>query len=186
MKERGWEALGIELNEQAAVYARDRMGLNIITGNFLGADLPSHYFDVITLWDVLEHLPDPLPVLQKLSKIIRPGGLLVLNLPNPESWEARRFGPLWIGWDLPRHLNLFPLPLLSSLLEKVGFNHPTIKSLTGNFFVFKFSLGLLLDEKISKWPASSKVLKILLNSPLSRLAAFPLCPVQILLSWVVA
>ncbi len=94
MKERGWEALGIELNERAAAYARDRMGLDIITGNFLEADLPNHYFDVISLWDVLEHLPDPLPVLKKISQIIRPGGLLVLNLPNPESWEARRFGPL--------------------------------------------------------------------------------------------
>ncbi len=56
--------------------------------------------------------------------------------------------PFWIGWDLPRHLNLFPLPLLSALLEKVGFNPPKVKSLTGNFFVFKFSLGLVLNEEI--------------------------------------
>lgn len=173
MKERGWEVLGIELNEQAAAYARERMGLDIITGNFLETDLPNHYFDVISLWDVLEHLPDPLPVLKKISKIIRPGGLLVLNLPNPESWEAKRFGPLWIGWDLPRHLNLFPLPLLSALLEKVGFNRPKVKSLTGNFFVFKFSLGLLLNEKISQRPAALKIFRLLLNSPLLRLIAFP-------------
>jgi len=173
MKERGWEVLGIELNEQAAAYARERMGLDIITGNFLEADLPNHYFDVISLWDVLEHLPDPLPVLKKISQIIRPGGLLVLNLPNPESWEARRFGPLWIGWDLPRHLNLFPLPLLSSLLEKVGFNRPKVKSLTGNFFVFKFSLGLFLSERIPQRPVALKIFRFLLNSPLSRLVAFP-------------
>ena len=149
------------------------MGLDIITGNFLEADLPNRYFDVISLWDVLEHLPDPLPVLQKISKIIRPGGLLVLNLPNPESWEARRFGPLWIGWDLPRHLNLFPLSLLTSLLRTVGFNRPNVKSLTGNFFVLKFSLGLLLNEKISQRPAALKILRLLLNSPVSRLVAFP-------------
>jgi SAM-dependent methyltransferase len=173
MQDRGWECLGIELNEQAATYARERMGLDIITGNFLEADLPDHYFDVISLWDVLEHLPDPLPVLEKISKIIRPGGLLVLNLPNPESWEAKRFGPLWIGWDLPRHLNLFPLPLLTSLLRTHGFGRPQVKSLTGNFFVFKFSLGLLLNEKISQRPAASKILRSLLNSPVSRLVAFP-------------
>jgi len=148
------------------------MGLDIITGNFLEADLPNRYFDVVSLWDVLEHLPDPLPVLKKLSEIIRPGGLLVLNLPNPESWEARRFGPFWIGWDLPRHLNLFPLPLLTSLLRTYGFDRPKVKSLTGNFFVFKYSLGLVLNEK-NPHRAASKIIRLLLNSPLSRLVAFP-------------
>jgi SAM-dependent methyltransferase len=173
MKERGWEVLGIELNEQAAAYARERMGLDIIIGNFLEADLPKRYFDVISLWDVLEHLPDPLSVLKKISKIIRPGGLLVLNLPNPESWEAKRFGPLWIGWDLPRHFNLFPLPLLGSLLKEFGFTRPKVRSLTGNYFVLKFSLGLFLNEKIPHRPTALKIFRLLLNSPLLRLVAFP-------------
>lgn len=173
MKKRGWEVLGIELNERAARYARERLELDVVTGDFLDAALPDRHFDVISLWDVLEHLPDPLRVLRKISEKIRPGGLLLLNLPNPESWEARRFGPLWIGWDLPRHLNLPTLPLLAGLLKQVGFNTPEVKSLTGNYFVFKYSLGLHLDEHRPHGPTISRLIKLMVNSPLGRLAAWP-------------
>ena len=57
MKNRGWETLGIDFSKSASDYARKRMGLEIITGDFLEVNLPAHSFDVISLWDVLEHLP---------------------------------------------------------------------------------------------------------------------------------
>lgn len=117
----GWETQGVELSAEAAARARQAWGLTVFNGELLAAGLPAAAFDVITLWDVLEHLHEPRTVLQEAARLLVPNGLLVLRTPYIESINRHLFGSYWGGWDLPRHLYLFPLPVLHNLLNKAGF-----------------------------------------------------------------
>ncbi len=76
-------------------------------------------FDVITMWQVLEHVRDPSAVLQSLLGHLQPGKVLVVSVPNFASWQSRLFGPLWFHLDPPRHISHFDRTALTTLLEKL-------------------------------------------------------------------
>ena len=183
MKERGWDVRGVELNEKAAAYARDQFGLDVRTGTFENTSFDSHQFDVVTLWDVLEHLTDPVLTLEKISKIIRPGGMLILHLPNPDSREAKTFGPYWVGWDLPRHLNLFSFNRLAGLLKLQGFRICRLGSATGNYFGLKKSLEWLLEDKSTPRSMGHRLLRFLDLLGVLRPAVLPIYPLLNSLRW---
>lgn len=145
-----WELHGVEINSKAARYARDRFGLRIFCGELGEAEYPDGYFDAITLWDVLEHLPDPRSTLLEVERIMKPDGLLVLQVPDAESLEAGIFGQLWIGLDIPRHLYVFTKRSLTSLLDQTGFIMTGIEYLATGYHTFRMSLGLMIDEKIGR------------------------------------
>lgn len=149
----GWEVYGIELNEYASEYARTRLGLVVKTGTLDSVDFPEHWFDVVTLWNVLEHLPDPLSALKTTHRLLKPGGLLVLNTPNLDSLDARIFGPYWIGYELPRHLYVFSRRTLRALVEKAGFSILKTLCLYGSHAATMSSIRFWLRAKArnAKW-----------------------------------
>lgn len=140
MHRTGWEVQGVEPSASAARYAQERLGLPVFCGRLDEAAFPNASFDAVTLWDVLEHVHDPPAVLREIRRVLRPGGLLVMSLPNPDSLEARLLGQHWLGWDLPRHLNLFRPPLLRIHLEKLGIPVDSIRSFTAGYSVLLMSL----------------------------------------------
>jgi SAM-dependent methyltransferase len=111
-----WQAEGVEPNAEVADYARQRFGLKIYPGRLTALDLPDASYDVITLWNVLEHLHDPIENLMAAQRLLKPGGLLIFSIPNMESAEARWFGRYWLGWELPRHLYFFSRPIIEQTL----------------------------------------------------------------------
>ena len=121
VKNIGWEVHGIEMSEEA-VHRAKSMGVEQVTrGTFDDNSYLDHYFDVIRFWSVLEHIHDPVATLAKVNRLLKPGGLLVIQVPNYRSAAARWTGPLWSAWDVPRHLYHFSYKSLNSLLEKSGF-----------------------------------------------------------------
>jgi 2-polyprenyl-3-methyl-5-hydroxy-6-metoxy-1,4-benzoquinol methylase len=121
VKNIGWEVHGIEMSA-AAVNRAKSMGVEQMTcGTFDDASYPENYFDVIRFWSVLEHIHDPVATLAKVRRLLKPGGLLVLQVPNYRSAAARWAGPRWTAWDVPRHLYHFSSRSLKTLLEKSGF-----------------------------------------------------------------
>ena len=78
-------------------------------------------FDRVLLSHVLEHVPNPLEVLEKLRGRLRPGGRLLLSVPNVESLQAQVFGGYWLGYDMPRHLWHFSPSTLGHLVRRAGF-----------------------------------------------------------------
>ena len=122
MRRQGWRVQGVELKPEAAAYARQRLQLDVFTGDLLASPFPPDSFDVVTLWDVLEHTHDPVAILQKVYELLRPEGLLAFSIPDPDSAGAQTFGPYWIGYDAPRHLYLFSGDSLRLLLKKSQFN----------------------------------------------------------------
>ena len=117
---RGWSARGIEPSEFAARFARERLGLEVQTGTLETASLPRAAFDCVVMGDVIEHLPEPGRALDRISGLLRPGGVLYLALPDAGSSVARRLGARW--WSvLPTHVQYFTRTSLSRLLVKHGF-----------------------------------------------------------------
>lgn len=120
-RDRGWDpVVGVEPSAFASSYARDRLGLDVRTEQLLTADLPLGAFDAVVLGDVIEHLPDPAAALDRVAALLRPGGVVVLMLPDAGSRLARRMGARW--WSvIPTHVQYFTRASLRRLLERRGF-----------------------------------------------------------------
>ena len=116
----GYEVHGIEISEEAARGADSRASIRIAP-TVAAADYPEAYFDQVIIWHVLEHLADPRGTLDAVRRILKPGGRLIVAVPNFSSLQARVTGAAWFHLDLPRHLYHFPLAGLRILLDRTGF-----------------------------------------------------------------
>lgn len=86
VKRAGWKGMGIELNASAATASRERFGVDVITGTIDTTALPLHSFDAVTLWDIFEHVPDPMGLLRRCAELLKSGGLLYIETPNAKSF----------------------------------------------------------------------------------------------------
>jgi len=117
--ERGWESVGVEPSEFASAYARDRLGLDVRTGELLTSPLPLGHFDAVVMGDVIEHLPRPDEALDRLAALLRPGGVAWMALPDAGSLVARGLGKRW--WSvIPTHVQFFTRHSMRTLLERRG------------------------------------------------------------------
>jgi 2-polyprenyl-3-methyl-5-hydroxy-6-metoxy-1,4-benzoquinol methylase len=119
-KRRGWRVLGIERNEAAAEMGRTRFAVEIVSTSIeeLPADLR---FDLIILFQVLEHIGEPVALLNECGKRLAPGGNLIINVPNFGSWQAWFAGSKWLHLDVPRHLVHYTPQTLATTLDRAGF-----------------------------------------------------------------
>jgi ubiquinone/menaquinone biosynthesis C-methylase UbiE len=115
----GWDAWGLEPSRWAVEQARAR-GLHVVQGTLDTAKLPEGGFDVVTMWDVIEHLTDPRRALQRSHRLLKPGGLLVVHTIDIESPFARLMGARW-PWLMEMHIYYFSRRTLRAMLEKCGF-----------------------------------------------------------------
>ena len=130
MRERGWEAHGLEFSEMAARHAREELRIPVFVGNLLESPYEPESFDAVVLWHVLEHVPDPVAALARVREILRPGGLLVVAVPNFESLQARFSGRHWFHLDVPRHYHHFGLSVLDRMLKSAGFSIADVSHLS--------------------------------------------------------
>jgi len=105
-KHKGWEVRGIEPNEKARLFATEVYDIPVADEPGL-LNLPAESFDVISLWHVLEHVPDLNRRMTDLKKLLKPDGLLLIALPNLASMDAKYYGKYWAALDVPRHLYHF-------------------------------------------------------------------------------
>lgn len=145
-KLQGWDAHGIELIASAAQIAQEKHGTNVKIGSLETVEYPDRYFNIITLWDVLEHLPDPEGALKHCHNLLVPGGLLIFSIPNLKSFDRYLFGRVWIGWDAPRHFNMFSEITIKRLFELTGFELVERKCLLGGKGTFLLSLDNLVGN----------------------------------------
>jgi SAM-dependent methyltransferase len=116
---RGWRTAGIEPSAFASAFARDRLGLEVLTSDLFGADLAPAAFDAVVMADVIEHLPNPGVALRRIRELVRAQGLLYLALPDAGSPLARALGRRW--WSvIPTHVQYFTRPSLTLLLRREG------------------------------------------------------------------
>ncbi|AFL80717.1 methyltransferase family protein [Aequorivita sublithincola DSM 14238] len=112
-KDKGWKVSGMEPNESAAKLALEK-GIHLKTSleEFEGIQ-----FDVVTLWHVLEHIPNLEETVQKLASLVKPNGSLIIAVPNFKSYDAKHYGKYWAAYDAPRHLWHFSKEAIKSFFS---------------------------------------------------------------------
>ncbi len=122
-RRRGWEVEGVDISAHAVSYARDRLGLAARCGMLEEAGFTADSFDVLTLWDVIEHVPDPVANLEYCRSLLRDEGILVISTPDLGSRVARATGTRWMGYKLAEeHLYYFTRQTIGLALRKAGFD----------------------------------------------------------------
>lgn len=125
-KARGWEVEGCEPNRWLANWGSHHYGIRIHPGSVFEQSFEPGSFDVVTLWDVIEHTTNPREVLEHCRSLLRPGGILVVNYPDVGSWIARALGRRWLFLSSV-HLHYFDRSTMTRLLQSTGFGVTTIK-----------------------------------------------------------
>jgi SAM-dependent methyltransferase len=121
-RRRGWDALGIDLNPWAEQFARDRVGVDVRCAALGDAGFEDASFDAVTAMDLIEHVPDPNPLLAEVARVLRVGGGLALLTPDAGSPVSRMLGARWPEVQrVPEHLILYSVEGLAQLLERHGF-----------------------------------------------------------------
>jgi SAM-dependent methyltransferase len=119
-RERGFEPCGVDLSVNAVRYARDRLGLPVHHGTLFDARFPDGAFDVVTMVGVFEHVPNPRETLGEVARVLRPGGVLAVQVPNANFNLLRgRLRPSW--FYIGTHLTNFPPRTLARTLDLAGF-----------------------------------------------------------------
>ncbi len=137
-RRRGWDVEGTEMSEASSAHAREALGIPVHVGALEDLSLPAGAYDAVTLWHVLEHVTDPGAMLGEIARLLRPGGALLVSVPNFGSPEARLAGPGWFHLDAPRHLVHLDPASLSSLLDQAGFETIDTSFVAPEFDAFSF------------------------------------------------
>jgi 2-polyprenyl-3-methyl-5-hydroxy-6-metoxy-1,4-benzoquinol methylase len=177
LRDAGWKVSGIEMDPQAAAHAREALGLPVATGTAETAlkHLSLHAYDVVTMWHVLEHLNDPHRVLLEIRRVLKPGGTLLLEVPNLESIWSVLLGESWFPIEYPYHRYHFTPRTLRRMLTSTGF---TVQSLQGQpapaetTWSFQMRWNRILKQA---WDGR------LLWSPTGIVTLYPL---EVLLAWL--
>jgi len=148
----GWEAWGVEPSLWAAEEAR-RRGLQVLTGTLASVDLPAHSFDVVTLWDVIEHLTDPRAELERINRLLKPGGLVCIHTIDIDSLLPRILGPHW-PWLMEMHIYYFSRRTMARMLQATGFK--VLRQVHQGRYVL---LDYLLAQLSAVSPALSRLLR---------------------------
>jgi 2-polyprenyl-3-methyl-5-hydroxy-6-metoxy-1,4-benzoquinol methylase len=147
LKQRGFRPQGVDFSAEAARIAEEENAVRVLVGSLDQARFPDCSFDIVTLFHVMEHVTNPRTVLAEVSRILKPGGALVLQVPNIDSWQFKAFGVKWYGLDLPRHVIDYSKEAMLKLLSDAGFVPRRVKhfNLRDNAPAFVSSLFPSLD-----------------------------------------
>jgi 2-polyprenyl-3-methyl-5-hydroxy-6-metoxy-1,4-benzoquinol methylase len=157
LNEKGFNAEGVEPAENAAEQCR-RAGLNVHCGLLGDMGFQDGQFDVLTIYEVIEHLPDPRPLIEECYRVLRKGGMMFLSTGNAQSWTARVMGG---GWDYfsmldggQGHISFFNPESISRLSESAGFSVERIETRSVRFVHknthtgARYALGKLAQEAL--------------------------------------
>lgn len=146
---RGWDAEGCEPNKWLAAWGASHYGITIRQGSVFDQNYAEESFDVVTLWDVIEHTLDPRAMLDRCRRLLRPGGVLIVNYPDIGSWIARTLGRRWL-FLTSVHLYYFDRRTIRRMLESTGFDvegiRPHWQRLELDYILFR---GSVLNRALS-------------------------------------
>jgi 2-polyprenyl-3-methyl-5-hydroxy-6-metoxy-1,4-benzoquinol methylase len=114
------EVAGVDICESPTTYAREQLGLNVRCDDFLRLDFGQRRFDVVCMWDTVEHLSAPEAYLEKAARLLNPGGTIFLTTGDISSFNARLRGANWRQIHPPSHLHYFSRDTITRLLERLG------------------------------------------------------------------
>lgn len=160
-KDKGWLVQGMEPNEKAKKLAVEK-GVTLKPSLL---DFEDQNFDVVTMWHVLEHVPNLEETIQKLGALVKPGGVLIIAVPNFKSYDAKYYGKFWAAFDVPRHLWHFSKKSLELLFAE-EFNLQKVKPMIFD----SFYVSLLSEKYKNETKFSLKALMVGLKSNLKAIS----------------
>lgn len=200
LQQMGYQVFGTQLSVAAASFAESQLGVkNIFVGDLLEAQYPASSFDFISLYHVLEHMADPVAQLGEVHRILKPNGLLYVEVPNAGGWPCRWFGKRWLAWDLPRHRFHFTPDTLMKMGKICGFT-----VVQRSFFSWEYSPPTLLqsilnfifqdDSMLFRYFASDQsepvqrgpiqTLKVSIQAVVAVLLVLPVVLFSLILGWL--
>jgi SAM-dependent methyltransferase len=163
MSDRGWRVTGLDTSPRVVQTLRHDRGFDARLGTLPHPDLAPGSFDVVTMWQSLEHVHRPLAVLRAAYELLAPSGKIVVAVPNFDGLAANWFGEHWFGLDLPRHLTHFTPNTLSVMLRVAGFRLESVRGLVHADW---------LRASAIRAGAGSPGARLLAWKPMSRVAAW--------------
>lgn len=115
-----WKLFGLEPISRLAEYTKTKLNIPTYPISFEDFQEDGTRFDIITMWDVLEHLPSPASGIRKVTRLLNQDGYFIFTIPNLNSIWRKIFKQSWIGYELPRHFYLYPPGVLNQMLEESG------------------------------------------------------------------
>jgi len=166
MHERGWKVTGLDFSARAVHRIQNHLGLPTLLGSLPHPELAPKSFDVITMWQSLEHVHHPQEILRQANELLVSAGRLFVAVPNIDSQAFRWFGPAWYGLDLPRHLTHFSPVTLQVMIERAGFQVLSVR-------MVRHSSWLRASARLTcRFPSKARWRRLLVNRFVSRLAAW--------------
>jgi SAM-dependent methyltransferase len=175
-QQRGWEAEGIEYSDFCVDYARSRE-LKVHQGGLDGFQALPESFDAITMWDYLEHSCNPVEELKACNRLLKNKGVVVLSIPNVDSWSYSLLKEKWIGFKNIEHFYFYSRKTLAQIAEMAGFK------LEHSFYQGKYlSLSFFLSrvQYYTKFKPLLKLIESSANKNIAKKISFYLNPYDIL------
>lgn len=164
----GWDTYGIELNEKA-VHISQSVGLRVKRGSAEDIGYEADFFDVVRMWNILEHVISPRRALLEAIRVLKKEGYLLVYVPNFNSLDRKYFGKYWASLKVPRHLHHFCAKSLESYLKKAGTvierrMYPgTIFSMLGP------TIEIMRGNKMTVFPITMRVTAVIVGKIYNRL-----------------
>jgi 2-polyprenyl-3-methyl-5-hydroxy-6-metoxy-1,4-benzoquinol methylase len=175
-KNDGWQTIGVEPSDRAKAIAKSK-GVSFVGKT---SELENHSFDVISMWHVLEHVPDLDAQIKELKRLLKPRGTLIIAVPNFKSFDAQHYGKFWAAFDVPIHFWHFSKTAIKLLFEKeemklekvlpMKFDSFYVSLLSEKYksgkmnFIKAFFIGLQSNRKASQHFEYSSHIYIIKNS----------------------
>jgi 2-polyprenyl-3-methyl-5-hydroxy-6-metoxy-1,4-benzoquinol methylase len=153
-RQRGWQVQGLDVSSFAVEYARAHFNLDVEHGSLTELGFPTNTYDLVSLWDVIEHVPDPTAYVRRAAELLRKGGVVVLATPDVDSLPARLAGKRWVGYKLSEeHIYYFSVKTLTKMLNEAGFDVVNVRHV-GKYV----TLRLFIDRLGMYFPWLAKLL----------------------------
>jgi len=121
-RQAGYNVMGVDISNHAASYISDELKIAVKTGYIETIPFPEHSADIVTMWHFLEHTDDPRKYIARVSRWLKPDGLLVIDVPNYTGTDAQKTWHEWMDWDVPYHFYHFTPGTLNLLLSQHGYD----------------------------------------------------------------
>jgi len=168
-KEKGFIVSGTDISSLSGKFAKEKYNIDVKVGNFIELDFPNSYYDMITLWQVIEHLADPNTFLQKIFTMLKPGGFFCVATPDTNTIFRRLYKKFWGIYVPDLHIALFNENNIRIILKRNGFKPLVSKSVHETnaiseqwdyikFFAVRISKNIVLKTKIFKPLVPKKLL----------------------------
>jgi hypothetical protein len=154
---------GIDITEDGVTYAAEKFGLNVISGDLLRHDLGNQVFDVVCMWDTIEHLKRPDMFIDKICKHTDRGALLAITTGDMGSLNARINGDRWRMIHPPTHIHYFSSSTMARLLDRYGFD-----IIYNRHCGFYRSVGLVATRLLALKTGTSKLYDLLQKIGLTK------------------